>query len=111
MALRVYRPSTTGNRKEAFPLKDNIAIRGGYAGLGEPDPDARNIEAYETILSGDLNGDAGPYSANNSENSFHVVSGGMYNEKSCPILTNCVFSDNLAYLKEPGQHLGILWHS
>ena len=31
-----------------------MTFRGGYAGHGEPDPDARDFDRYETILSGDL---------------------------------------------------------
>jgi len=29
---------------------------GGYAGLGEKNPDARDVKLFETILSGDLLG-------------------------------------------------------
>ncbi|MCP4614656.1 MAG: hypothetical protein GY845_38745 [Planctomycetes bacterium] len=43
-------------RTAAFQLVNGTAVRGGYAGLGEPDPNTRSIELYETILSGDLNG-------------------------------------------------------
>ena len=34
-----------------------VTVAGGYAGLGAPDPDARDVEQYPTILSGDLAGD------------------------------------------------------
>jgi hypothetical protein len=54
-----------------------------YAGLVGPDPDARDIETYETILSGDFNED--DHSPNDpaelfeeptrSENAYHVVTG------------------------------------
>jgi len=44
-------------RAESFHLRSGVAIRGGYAGLGAPDPDARDTERYETILSGDRLGD------------------------------------------------------
>ena len=47
-----------------------VAIYGGYAGYGEPDPDERNLEAYETTLSGDI-GTQG----DNADNSYHVVTG------------------------------------
>ena len=80
-------PSGTGNREATFQLKNGVAIKGGYAGFGQPDPDARNIDVYETILSGDLNGDdvdvAEPgdlrYEPTRAENSYRVVTGsGMY---------------------------------
>ena len=47
----------TGDREATFQLRSNISLKGGYAGFGQIDPDARDIEAYRTILSGDLNGD------------------------------------------------------
>ncbi|GAI93038.1 unnamed protein product, partial [marine sediment metagenome] len=85
----------------------------------------RDPDAYETILSGDMNGDDGPDFANNGENSYHVVTGsgtdatsildsftitggdangtepndrgaGMYNNNSSPAVTNCRFSGNIA---------------
>jgi hypothetical protein len=126
----VYRPDegagvTLGDRKATFQLINGVTVRGGYAGFDEVTPDARDIEAYETVLSGDLNGnDLG--SANNAENSYHLVTGsatdetaildgftitggnanglgpdsfggGMYNGPgSSPTLTNCTFSRNVA---------------
>jgi hypothetical protein len=40
-----------------FHLVDGVALRGGYAGLGAPDPDARDIDAFPSILSGDIDDD------------------------------------------------------
>jgi hypothetical protein len=34
----------------------NIILKGGYAGFGTPNPNERDIKRYQTILSGDLNG-------------------------------------------------------
>jgi predicted outer membrane repeat protein len=62
-------------KAETFQLKNGVTLKGGYAGLGAPDPNARNIDAYKAILSGDFNGDDRPNFANNSENSYHVVAG------------------------------------
>jgi hypothetical protein len=72
-----------GDRTATFQLKNGVAIRGGYAGFGEPDPNARDIELYETILSGDLYGN--DVDVNNpadlldeptrGENSYHIVTG------------------------------------
>jgi hypothetical protein len=68
-------PNGSGDRQTTFQLINGVAIYGGYAGFGAPDPNERNAALYETILSGDLNGDDGPDFANNSDNSYHVVTG------------------------------------
>jgi len=65
--------ASAGDRTATFQLKNGVSIKGGYAGFDAPEPDIRDIELYETILSGDLNGDDGPNFANNAENSYHVV--------------------------------------
>jgi len=76
VAQGIYTPAEQpGDRTATFQLINGLTIKGGYAGVGAPDPDARDIDAYETILSGDLNGDDGPNFANNNENSRHVVTG------------------------------------
>jgi parallel beta-helix repeat protein len=68
-------PNGSGRRNATFSLRNAVAIKGGFAGFGQPDPDARDIELYETILSGDLLGNDGPDFANNGDNSYHVVTG------------------------------------
>jgi hypothetical protein len=40
-----------------FSIGNATVLHGGYAGGGALDPNARNVEAYRTILSGDLNDD------------------------------------------------------
>jgi hypothetical protein len=65
-----------------FQLINGVTVKGGYAGFGEPYPNARDIELYETILSGDLDGDDvevnDPCDLENeptrAENSYHVIS-------------------------------------
>ena len=55
-----YTPDPTGladPRDATFQLLAAVTIEGGYAGCGAPNPDARDIDRYETVLSGDLNGD------------------------------------------------------
>lgn len=64
---------TPGDRSASFGMVEGTSLRGGYAGLGAPDPDARNVSLYETILSGDLLGNDAPGFVNNGENSLHVV--------------------------------------
>jgi hypothetical protein len=73
-------PNGTGDREATFQLINGVALKGGYAGFGEPDPNARDIEAYKTILSGDLAVNdipTQPYyrDKNTQENSYHVVTG------------------------------------
>ena len=80
VAQGTYRPNDgvigIGDERElTFQLKNGVTVKGGYAGFGEPDPDARDIELYETILSGDLLGNDEYYFINNGENSYHIVNG------------------------------------
>jgi len=49
-------PNGTGERTATFQLINGVTIVGGYAGSGEADPNTRDLVAYETILSGDLDG-------------------------------------------------------
>ncbi len=82
----VYRPDRgvrvkRGDRWASFELRTGVAILGGHAGAGGPNPDARDIAAWRTILSGDLNGDDLPIAdpcelwieASRFDNSRHVV--------------------------------------
>ncbi|MHC4474857.1 MAG: hypothetical protein ACYTEL_04385 [Planctomycetota bacterium] len=88
VAQGTYKPDegsgvTGGDRTETFQLINDVTLKGGYAGDGEPDPNARDITNYETILSGDLDGDDVPVGdpcdllshPNRAENSYHVVTG------------------------------------
>ena len=79
VAQGTYVPDATGltdPRQATFQLVDGVALRGGYAGLANPDdPDARDARLYETILGGDLNGDDGPSWENRADNTYHVVTG------------------------------------
>jgi len=71
-------PNGSGDRAATFQLIDGVAIKGGYAGFGEPDPNLRDPNIYETILSGDLNGDdigVLRWHPSRQENSYHVVTG------------------------------------
>ncbi len=141
IAQGVYRPDRdeanptgTGDRAAAFYLIDGVAIRGGYAGPGEPDPDVRDVVFFETVLSGDLAVDDGPVFTNNAENSYHVVysefrfdapvldgvtmaagnadgpeeeqrsGGGMYLFFLDPLLIDCTFRENAADLDGGGLY-------
>jgi predicted outer membrane repeat protein len=62
VAQGVYKPDQgngimPGDRTATYQLINGVTIKGGYAGFGEVDPNARDIKMFETILSGDLNGD------------------------------------------------------
>ena len=54
-------PAGTADPAATFQLISGVGLRGGYAGLGAPDPDARDIDLYQTVLSGDI-ADGGPSS-------------------------------------------------
>ncbi len=118
-------PNGSGDRTATFQLINGVSLKGGYAGAGESEPNDRDIDLYETILSGDLNGDDLPHSPyNTGENSYHVVTGsgtdanavldgftvtsgranigsdrngaGMYNESASPTVVNCTFTRNIS---------------
>ena len=61
VAQGTYRPdqdrhAPLGDRNATFFVRHGVTVRGGFAGFGEPDPDAQDFELYETILSGNLDG-------------------------------------------------------
>jgi len=121
-----YLPYTTGltnPRETSFVLVNGVTIEGGYAGYGADDPDERDIEVYETILSGDIGVPDDPNdncyhvfyhpegtglnasavldgftitggNANKRYPSWHCMGGGMYNWESSPTVTNCSFVNN-----------------
>jgi predicted outer membrane repeat protein len=97
IAQGTYKPDQTtnfrsprGDRAATFRLKNGVTIKGGYAGFGAPIPDARDIERFKTILSGDLNGDdrntVEPYNLprepSRMDNSLHVVTASGTNKSA-----------------------------
>lgn len=117
----VYHPDrgagqTRGDRYATFALVDGVTLKGGFAGLGTPDPNARNVASYETTLSGALGGP--------SSHSLFVVTGsgadrtaildgftvrdgagGMMNDQGSPTLIACTFTGNSAFAM-PGAGAG-----
>jgi hypothetical protein len=108
-------PGGTDDRNATFQLKNNVAIYGGFP-TGGGTWESRDPNIYETILSGDIG-----VADNNSDNSYHVVTGsgtnstsildgftitagnttgsysyggGMYNSYGSPTVSNCTFSGN-----------------
>ena len=61
-------PTGTGDRTATFQLVNGVAIYGGYAGISDTTAQ-RDIHKYETILSGDIDGDG----VLDDDNSYHVV--------------------------------------
>jgi parallel beta-helix repeat protein len=111
-----YKPTAGTERSISFSLKNGVAIYGGFAGT-ETDLSQRNWTTNVTILSGDIG-----TNGNNADNSYHVihntnlnntaildgftitggnvdivsVGGGIINELSSPLVTNCTISENSA---------------
>jgi len=114
--------SAADEQYTAFPLMSGVSLRGGFAGLGALDPNARDVERYETILSGDVKGNDkqgwGPWYPLSrlfqSDNSLHVVTStgtdstavldgftitaatdsGMSNDNGSPSIMDCAFRRN-----------------
>jgi hypothetical protein len=83
-------PNGTGDRSASFNMQDHVALKGGYAGLGSPDPNRRDVTEFETVLSGDLLGNDGPIGdleatrndPTRGDNSFHVVIAAWVNPRA-----------------------------
>ncbi len=119
----------SGDRTATFELINGVTYKGGYAGYGEPDPNARSMKFYETILSGDLNendvdiknpGDL-LNEPSREDNSYYVVTGsgnavldgftitggtsaGLFNEYGPVRILNCTFSKNSSKSRGGGIH-------
>jgi hypothetical protein len=82
VAAGVYLPDRgTGDRIASFELVNNIGLYGGFAGW-ETTREQRDVEANETILSGDLGSNDAPEADTDpwddptrEDNTYHVVNG------------------------------------
>jgi hypothetical protein len=135
VAAGTYKPTAetggNGDRYKSFQIRNGVAVYGGFSGK-ETGRDQRDWQVYETILSGDLNGDDDGFT-NNGENCYHVVTGsgtdvtaildgftvtagnansntwpddgggGMNNYQGSPAVKNCTFSGNSAYADGGGM--------
>lgn len=117
--LKLYR----GDYSSSFTLLNSVVVRGGYAGRGTADPNARDIGVYVSVLSGDNYGDDGPEPESRCNNASHVVTAGgtdatavldgftitggnafwgdksaqgsgMLDEGGSPTILNCTFTGN-----------------
>lgn len=120
VAQGTYRPDQglgimPGDRTVAFELMNGVTIRGGYAGAGSFNPDARDVHLYQTILSGDIGAperlddnsyrvvighgvdstavlDGCTIAAGNADDAAGMDMGaGMYNDNGSPTVINCTF--------------------
>ncbi len=96
-------PNGTGDREVSFDLIDGVALIGGYAGIGAKDPDARDFELFETILSGNI-GDAG----NSSDNSEHVLRGVALVDPKNTVLDGFVVTSGFTGFVRPSDGAGLL---
>ncbi len=75
VAEGVYSPADAGgDRFATFEVRDGVSMFGGFSGCGEAVPNERSLFLYETVLSGDLNGDDDGTPRGSADNSIHVVS-------------------------------------
>ena len=114
VARGTYRPDegknqAQGNRAATFQLISGVTLRGGYAGLGGPDPNARDVNFYQSILSGDLAGndsrvdDPGDMlnDPTRLDNSHHVVTIG--NNESASVIDGFIIAGGHAEPNVPYQ--------
>ena len=94
-----YKPTTTTARAVSITLRNNVTIQGGYAGYGAANPDARDIKAYPTILSGDI-GTIGF----NADNSYHIMS--AVNLSGTVVLEGLTFTQGYANAAGNNQESG-----
>lgn len=74
IAQGVYPPAPfDGSREDSFLVPDEVSLFGGYAGWREADPDERDTDRFETVLSGDLLGNDESGSSTWEDNSYHVI--------------------------------------
>jgi predicted outer membrane repeat protein len=72
VASGVYRPGLPGDREASFSPVGGVTLYGGFAG-DESSLAERNVEAFTSVLSGDLAGDDAEGFANRGDNAFHVI--------------------------------------
>ncbi|MBP7053596.1 MAG: right-handed parallel beta-helix repeat-containing protein [Phycisphaerae bacterium] len=77
----------SGRRTDSFVLPSGVTLRGGYAGYGAADPDRREIDAYESVLSGDLASDDVPLAGHDWESIRDFVQDKSRKDNSQSVVT------------------------
>jgi len=115
IAQGTYRPTKSYDRQISFVLHTGITIKGGFAGCRASNPNERNINEYETVLSGDLGKNDTYNFEYYGDNTYHIITainqndntvldgltishsgdGGIYIEGGNPVIQNCKFIDNI----------------
>jgi parallel beta-helix repeat protein len=113
VAEGTYKPTTNVlDASATFQLVNGVAVKGGYAGVGTPDPDARDIEAYPTILTGNIDdiGDGDVVFVVTAESDINssstILDGftinkgsqiGIYCDGGSPTISNNIIQENKYY--------------
>jgi len=74
-----------------FTLIDGVELRGGFAGVTDPDPDSRDVELYETKLSGE-------------DELYHVLT--AFNTTAATVIDGLTLSGGYAVGGYGGHHRG-----
>jgi probable HAF family extracellular repeat protein len=96
VAQGIYGPEDSGGsygqRKTAFELRRGVTIKGGCAGNGAVNPDARDTAAYASILRGGVSGDRAD--ATTVLDGVVITGSGMHNIGGEPTVIGCTFEGN-----------------
>ena len=87
VAQGIYKPDqgayvALGDIYATFHVHSSMVLKGGFTGLGQPDPNTRDVNACKSILSGDLAGDDPPI-----EHGADLVTGANYLDNSLHVMT------------------------
>ncbi|MBN2131873.1 MAG: right-handed parallel beta-helix repeat-containing protein [Sedimentisphaerales bacterium] len=77
----------TGDRNATFNIRPGAVVKGGYAGYGAANPDERDIERYQTILSGDLKGNDIEFAGDGAQDVLEYVTHPSLADNSLTVLT------------------------
>lgn len=122
VAQGTYTPTTTGDRNASFTINKDIKVYGGFTG-NETTINQRNIRINKTVLSGEINTPdfkdnsytivtiegvsnkmildgftitGGTADGSTKEGSAPRCGGAIFNNSSSPVISNCIFKENMA---------------